>query len=165
MTLVNRLGGDRTVLLGIFGFSILALGVALLTQHQMGMMPCPWCILQRMIFVAIAAAALAGLRWRSLGFASILLLSVGGLAAGLWQYNVASESLSCALTFADRVIVSSRLDVLLPGIFEPKAGCADAKADLLGIPYEFFSMGLFASFLGDSLWRLINRYRGNRQIF
>lgn len=157
--MVNRLGVDRTVLLGIFGFSVLALGVALLTQHQMGMMPCPWCILQRMIFLAIAAAALAGMRWKAFGFTSILLLSAGGIAAALWQYNVASESLSCALTFADRVIVSSRLDVLLPGVFEPKAGCADAKADLLGIPYEFFSMGLFASFLGDSLWRLSSRIR------
>ena len=30
--------------------------VALLTQHALDMQPCPWCVLQRVIFLAIALA-------------------------------------------------------------------------------------------------------------
>ena len=42
-----------------------ALAVALLTQHAFDMQPCPWCVLQRLIFVAIALACGLGLAWRS----------------------------------------------------------------------------------------------------
>jgi disulfide bond formation protein DsbB len=33
---------------------------------------------------------------------------------------------------------------LLPEIFQPRASCADAAVKLLGLPYEFWSLGLFA---------------------
>ena len=32
-----------------------AVALALVTQHVFGMQPCPWCVLQRLIFVAISA--------------------------------------------------------------------------------------------------------------
>ena len=38
-----------------------AVALALVTQHVFGMQPCPWCVLQRLIFVAISLAALIGL--------------------------------------------------------------------------------------------------------
>ena len=42
-----------------------ALGAALVSQHVYGMQPCPWCVLQRVIFLAIAAACVIGFLWRS----------------------------------------------------------------------------------------------------
>lgn len=153
---------DRITLLGILCFSLFALTAALVSQHIFGMMPCPWCILQRMIFAAIALACVIGLKWRAVGFAGVFALALCGVATAWWQFSVASHSLSCALTFADRIITASQLDALLPSVFEPKAGCADAKVNLLGVPYEFWSMGLFISFAGDSAWRLASRLRNLR---
>ena len=36
------------------------------------------------------------------------------------------------------------LDMALPEVFAAFASCADAKTNLLGIPYAFWSLGLFA---------------------
>src|SRR5829696_2398597 len=44
--------------------ALASVGVALVSQHQFGMEPCPWCVLQRLIYIAIAVAALIGLVWR-----------------------------------------------------------------------------------------------------
>jgi len=38
--------------------SLAAVAFAVYSQHQWGMQPCPWCILQRIVFLAIAAVAL-----------------------------------------------------------------------------------------------------------
>ena len=43
------------LLLGAGAFaSLAALGAALVSQHVFGMDPCPWCVLQRLIFAVIA---------------------------------------------------------------------------------------------------------------
>jgi hypothetical protein len=34
--------------------ALAAVGAALVSQHRFGMEPCPWCVLQRLIFVGIA---------------------------------------------------------------------------------------------------------------
>ena len=52
-------------LLGAAVAPVAAVGMALFTQHVLGMMPCPWCVLQRVIFLAISLAALTGLLLRA----------------------------------------------------------------------------------------------------
>jgi protein dithiol:quinone oxidoreductase len=121
------------------------------------MEPCPWCILQRLIFVVIALAALLGLvlgRW----FAGLLVLalSLAGIAAALWQHFVAAASDSCNLTLAEKIISGLGLDGSLPEIFQPRASCADAAVKLLGLPYEFWSLALFV-LLGLLAMRLLRR--------
>ncbi len=135
----------RTALLAsIVVLSLGAVGIALGTQHLLGMEPCAWCVLQRLIFVAIALAALLG--WL-LGrvFAGILVLglSLAGMAAALWQHFVAAASESCNLTLAEKIISGLGLDGSLPEIFQPRASCADAAVRLLGVPYELWSLLLF----------------------
>lgn len=126
-----------------------AVGAALFTQVAWGMQPCPWCVLQRLIFVAIGVAALLGLGVRSLPMRRLaaglmLLLAGSGMAAALWQHFVASKSASCNLTLADRIMSATGLDRALPLVFEATANCADASAPLLGVAYEFWSLGLYA---------------------
>ena len=60
---------SRAVLAGIAGVALASVAAALLTQHVFDMQPCPWCVLQRLIFVLIALVALAGLA--ALGLASL----------------------------------------------------------------------------------------------
>ncbi len=125
-----------------------AVGAALVTQHVFGMQPCPWCVLQRLIFVSASLAALLGLLWRSpLGRRLGALLAAGlalcGVAAALWQHFVAASSASCDLTLADKVVSGIGVDAWLPEVFAAYASCADAAAKLAGVPYEFYSLTLF----------------------
>jgi protein dithiol:quinone oxidoreductase len=129
----------RAWLAAIALFALAVVGAALFTQHVWDMQPCPWCVLQRLIFVAIAAAALLGLAWPPGGAAAAIALALAGLASALWQHFVAASSESCDLTLADRIMAATGLDGRFPEVFMAMATCAEAAVDLFGLPYEFWS--------------------------
>jgi len=137
--------------------SLAAVAAALYTQHVWDMQPCPWCVLQRLIFVAIAAACLLGLALPRTGATLVLVLAGSGVASALWQHFVAASSASCDLTLADRLMSATGLDGLWPEVFMAMASCADAKVDLAGLPYEFWSLGLFVALAAAALWLLRRR--------
>ena len=151
----RRLGGVALACLA-------AVALALVTQHGFDMQPCPWCVLQRLIFVAIALVCGVGLLWRStvgrrVAAALALLLALCGVAAALWQHFRAAASASCNLTLADRIVSGwLQLDSLLPDVFAPRASCADAAVNLLGVPYDFWSLALFG-LIALALLRLLRR--------
>jgi disulfide bond formation protein DsbB len=124
-----------------------AVALALVSQHAFDMQPCPWCVLQRLVFVVIALVALLGLALRGLArrlaAGAIVALALAGGAAAVWQNRVAAKSESCNLTLADRIVSGLQLDAWLPEVFQPRASCIDAAVDLLGLPYELWSLGLF----------------------
>ena len=141
---------SRAVLSALALVCLAAIGLALVSQHVYDMQPCPWCVLQRAIFAAIALVCLPGLAlaagWaRRLSGALALVLAGAGLAAALWQHFVAAATSSCKLTLADRIVSGLGLDAWAPEVFAPRASCADAAVDLLGLPYEFWSAGLFVA--------------------
>jgi disulfide bond formation protein DsbB len=122
------------------------IAAALVAQHVYDMRPCPWCILQRVIFVVIAAvcllaAAVAALRKPLTALA--LVFAGLGIASAVWQHVVAAGQASCNLTLADRIIQALGLETLLPSMFQVTASCAEA-AVLLGLPFEYWSLALFA---------------------
>lgn len=123
-------------------------GLALFAQHLLGHEPCPWCILQRVVFVAMALVALAATQLRRpfgqrLALLALMALAVCGMAAALWQHFVAAASQTCNLTLADKIIHGLLLDTYLPEVFEPRASCADAIFYFLGVPYEIWSLVLY----------------------
>jgi protein dithiol:quinone oxidoreductase len=125
-----------------------AVAAALVSQHVFDMLPCPWCVLQRVIFVAIALVALIG--WavrasapRRVAAGLMFVLAGCGIASALWQHFVAASSVSCNLTLADRIVSTLGLDAALPQVFAAWASCADAAVKLLGLPYEFYSLALY----------------------
>ena len=132
--------------------AVLAFGAviaALVSQHAFGMEPCPWCVLQRLLFLAIGVFALLGLVWRGAAGSRVagtfaLLLAAAGVAAALWQQFVAAKSASCNLTLADRIMTATGLDAMLPSVFEARASCADAAVDLLHVPYAYWAAVAFA---------------------
>ena len=148
----------------IAAISIAAVAVALVTQHVFDMQPCPWCVLQRLIFLLVAIAALLGVAWRSAtgqraAAVGVIVTADLGVAAAVWQHFVAAESASCNLTLADRIMSATTLDARLPEVFAAYASCADAKVNLLGLPYEFWSLGLFAALSAAGTWLLVKRLR------
>ena len=137
-------------LAGIALACLAAVAAALVSQHVFDMQPCPWCVLQRVIFLAVAIACVIGLLWRSrlgrrVGASLGLVLALCGVAAALWQHFKAAASASCNLTLADKIVSRwLQLDQVLPDVFEARASCADAAVSLLGVPYDFWSLALFA---------------------
>lgn len=131
------------MLAGMAVLSIAAVGAALVSQHVYGMEPCPWCILQRVIFLAIALVCVVGFVSTRIAGGLALLLSLCGIGAALWQHFKAAASSSCALTVADQIVMAMKLDSLWPDVFLARASCADAAVNLVGVPYEFWSLALF----------------------
>lgn len=159
-------GISPTVLLaGVALVCIGAVAAALVSQHVFDMQPCPWCVLQRVIYLAIALACGIGLLWRGrigrlVSTTLALLLAVSGIAAALWQHFQAAASASCNLTLADKIVSGwLQLDSLLPDVFSPRASCADAAVNLLGVPYDFWSLALFIAIDGVLTLALITTLR------
>lgn len=126
--------------------------IALVAQHGFNVKPCPWCVMQRAIFLLLGAVA--GLGWllkgsaalRKISLGGVLLLSLAGLASAYYQHEVASKLASCDMTLADRIVTALDLETLWPDVFMITASCAEAAAyRLLGLPYELWSGLLFAA--------------------
>ena len=136
---------------------------ALFSQHVLGMMPCAWCILQRMICLAIALVCLLGWAARArpaalrTAAALALALAVGGVVAAWYQHTVAANLFSCDRTFADVVVTGSGLDALAPSVFGIYATCADSATTLLGVRYELWTLALFVVLAVMSVLALVRR--------
>ena len=135
----------------LFAFTCAAaLAAALVSQHVFEMQPCPWCVLQRLIFVLIGFVAAAGAlatgptAWR-VSAALVVALGLAGIATALWHQFVAASAVSCDLTLADRIMSATGLDMALPQVFAAFASCADAKANLFGVPYPLWSLALYTA--------------------
>lgn len=125
-----------------------AVAAALISQHRFGMQPCPWCIVQRLAYLLVGllailslAATQTSLRARAPLFVAAI-AAVSGFAAAMYQHFVAAESSSCAFTAADKFVMATGLDELLPSVFKATAACDQANAPLLGIPYSLWSAAL-----------------------
>lgn len=131
--------------------SFAGVAVALIAQHQFGVKPCPWCVLQRGIFLLIGTFSLLG--WlvhakrtlRQAALVAVLLLCVAGVTAAVFQHEVASQTATCAMGLADKIVTALGLEELWPSVFMITANCAEAAAyRLIGLPYEVWSGLLFA---------------------
>ena len=146
------------ILFGIVA-PLAAVGLALVSQYYYDMQPCPWCVLQRVIYLAVALASIIALAQRQIGAVLALLLSLCGAAAALWQHFVAAASASCKLTMGDRIVSAIGLNTALPDVFEARASCADAAVKVLGVPYEVWSLLLFAALAVSAVMLLRKRRR------
>jgi disulfide bond formation protein DsbB len=139
---------QRRWLLAMAGLCIAAVALALVGQYGFDMRPCPWCILQRLIFVVIALLCLLGAAGSSGAVQRpaaglVLVFALLGGAAALYQHFVAAKSVSCNLTLADKIITALQLESLMPSLFQITGSCAEGAVSVLGVPFEFWSLALF----------------------
>jgi protein dithiol:quinone oxidoreductase len=143
---------------------IASVAAALVAQHGFDMQPCPWCILQRVIFLLIAlvcgvAALVASPRVRITFSGAALVLALSGVASAMFQHQVAAKSASCNLTLADKIITALGLESVAPALFGVTANCADAAVDLLGVPFEFWSLAMYVLIGAIAVWTLASLAR------
>ncbi|AZY49105.1 disulfide bond formation protein B [Bordetella avium] len=152
----------RRLLLLIALFCFGAVGLALISQYAFDMAPCAWCVMQRMIYLAMGLIALfAAVGSPALARVGALLaaiLSACGIAAAWYQYSVAAKMLSCDQTFADRFVNGTGLDAAVPSVFGIFATCMDAMVSVLGIEYAIWSLALFVILLILALFALFKRH-------
>jgi len=135
-----------------------SLGTALFAQHVMGMLPCPWCVVQRMIMLASMGCMLLVIGSLRVPVALVLpllanlVLQGAGIAAAGYQFLVASRSESCDLGLADRILMASGLEQAWPWMFAASTSCAEAaSATLFGVPFSLLAVGFFVVGLGLAL--------------
>jgi disulfide bond formation protein DsbB len=149
---------ERQVLLGVAVAAIAAVAAALVSQHVFKMMPCPWCVFQRLLFLLVALFAILGAFTGGLvrrgGIVLALASGVAGIAAALWQQLHAVNEFSCNQTLADQIIGALHLDSTFPNVFMAFASCSEANVKLLGIPYGAWAGVLFAILGYVLLWTL-----------
>ena len=160
--------GSKMARRGLAGLGALAFagfGAALFFQHAMGMQPCAWCILQRMVLLCLGTCAwifalAPGKALQIAGYVGVALLGGAGVWAAASQAAAASSQASCMVSWAEKAIVWTGLDMSLPQAFEPTASCAEAKAVLAGLPFEWVTMGMFGAFALAGLacaWKVARR--------
>lgn len=140
-------------------------GAALVSQYAFHMPPCAWCVLQRLIFLVIAAVSALALCLRQSTIRAalggvIFLLAGSGIASALYQHFVAAHSMSCRTSLAEKIVSGTlHLDALLPSIFEIRVACGAGATTLLGVPYEFWSLTGFALLMAAAAWTAMQRKR------
>lgn len=170
MPVLLRFTRVRPLFALIFVFALSCLATALFAQHVLGMMPCAWCVFQRLILLSCLLFALLGLASTTsrsnlpvyLGATLLLGSSLAGIAAAWHQYTVAAHAFSCAQTFADKTIQTLGLEQALPALFGIYATCADAQVKLLGLDFALWALLMF-SLIGVAtliiFWRLLSGSR------
>jgi disulfide bond formation protein DsbB len=135
-----------------------SLGLALYSQHSLGMMPCPWCVIQRLLMLLSLALSFLMLSSIRLPIAMLvpalahLLLQLAGMAASMYQALVASHDSQCAMGLADRLLMASGLEQSWPWMFAASSSCAEAaNASLFGLSFPWLGFGLFSIGVVQSL--------------
>ncbi len=133
------------ILVGVLALG--AVGLAAIAQYAFDMQPCPWCVLQRLIYIVVGVLALLGALLantpRRIAVGLALLGAVWGVGTALYQQLHAVNEASCDLSMAERFINWLQLDRLVPQLFIAYASCADAAVSVLGIPFAVWSCMLY----------------------
>ena len=139
----------RYPLLAIAAAAFALIGAALYLQHVEQLYPCPLCILQRYLFIAIGVFALAGaimkkpLAPTALACASAL----GGLGVvGRHLWVIAHPEVSCGADPLAVAINSLPTATFMPWLFNADGLCGDPTGDILGLSVPQWSAVWFVIF-------------------
>lgn len=149
--------------------AIAAVAAAVTAQYVFDMQPCPWCVLQRFIYLVVAVLALAGALLssaaRRVAIGLALLGALSGIASALWQQLAAVNENSCDLSLAERITTGLHLDRLLPQLFIAYASCADAAVSVLHIPFAVWSCAMYVILALLLAWTLRTSMKAARSSF
>jgi len=151
----------RTVFTAIFVIAAALVAFAIFyLQEEVGLDPCPMCILSRYAFIAIAAVALAGAIHGPRGLAAkvysglVALLAVAGIGVSvrhsyLQHFPPAVESCGTDLEFLLNTLPFTQA---LPKIFAGSGSCSKVDWKLAGLSIPEWAGVWFAVFAVAALW-------------
>ena len=146
-----------------------AVATAVVAQYMFDMQPCPWCVLQRFIYIVVAVLALAGAflsnRARRVAIVLALVGTLSGIASALYQQLHAVNEASCDLSLAERITTALHLDRMLPQLFIAYASCADAAVSVLHVPFAVWSCAMYVILALLLAWTLRASMRTARSSF
>ena len=116
------------------------------------MQPCPLCILQRYVYMAIAvvalpAAAIGPNRLLAMLVAVVLnVLATLGAGLALWQVTKGDTMTSCDTDLVGQIVYALPMRAWWPEFLAAYGGCADKVPPIFGISVPLWSMFWFAGF-------------------
>ncbi|UVW30482.1 disulfide bond formation protein B [Massilia sp. H6] len=127
---------SRQILFAISSICFALIAVALYLQHIEQMQPCPLCVIQRYMFLAVGVASLVSAISGKIREGTVLALmaALGGLyAVGKHLYVIANPGFSCGIdpmeTFLNKIPTAE----YLPWLFRADGLCAGATDSVLGL--------------------------------
>lgn len=141
------------------------LGFAIYLQEEVGLEPCPMCILQRYAFTALALVALAGaihgprrLPLKIYGVLLILLAIAGGGVAARQSYiqHYPPVVSSCG-TDLEFLVNTFPISQALPKIFAGSGDCAAVHWRLLGLSIAEWALVWFVLIVVFTIWFAFRR--------
>lgn len=130
------------------------LGSAYFLQYGPGQQqPCPLCILQRYVYIAVGAVALAAAavgpkRIGSMVTAGVL-CAFNAIGAGLaiWQVTKGDTMTSCDTDLVGQIVYALPMRSWWPEFLAAYGGCADKVPPILGVSVPLWSFLWFAVFV------------------
>jgi disulfide bond formation protein DsbB len=166
--MLNRLP-SRAIFAAIFVACASLIGFGLVLQHEVGLEPCPMCILQRYAFVMIGTVALiaaihgpvrVGVQLYSFLIAALAV--AGGSVSvrqSLLQRFPAPEPAKCMAGDLDFILGNFPLAQALPKIFQGTGDCAKVEWSLFGLSIAEWALVWFALFIATAVWLAVFRKR------
>ena len=154
------------VLVLVAVLAMASVAAAVIAQYVFDMQPCPWCVLQRFIYLVVAVLALVGAflanRARRVAILLALVGALCGVASALYQQLHAVNENSCDLSLAERITTALHLDRLLPQLFIAYASCADAAVSVLHVPFAVWSCVMYVILALLLAWSLSTAWKATR---
>jgi disulfide bond formation protein DsbB len=156
----------RWIFAAIFAATAMLIAFAMYLQHELGLEPCPMCILQRYLFMAIAAVALLAaihapkcIGLKAYGALVALFALVGGGTAVRHSYlqRFPDESTSCMGTDLEFLINNFPLAQALPKIFAGTGECAKVQWRFLWLSIPEWALVWFVILAAVALWASFKR--------
>lgn len=155
---------QKAYLLGFLAtVSLLLMGLYL--QYQMGLEPCPLCIMQRVVFMAIGIICLFGFIIKSNWFQKLasgimfLLAAIGAGIAGrqVWLQSLPADQVPVCGPGFDYMINNFPLGKALSMILTGSGECAEVQWRFLGLSIPGWSLVMFTGFMLAALYILFSK--------
>ncbi len=151
---------SRTILLTTAAACLLLIAAALYLQHAKDMLPCPLCVIQRYLFLAVAIGSLIGAFGRKpkAGAAIGLAAAIGGLGVvGKHLYVLAHPGFSCGIDPMETVLNKIPTATYLPWLFQADGLCENATDAIFGLSVPQWSAAWFVILAATMIWVLVRR--------
>ncbi len=144
----------------IFVMCAVLLGIGVYLQEEVGLEPCPMCIIQRYAFTAIGLVALVAaiqgpgrVALKVYGALLLVLAIAGGGVAARQSYiqHYPPPAVSCGADL-EFLVNSFPLGEALPKIFQGTGDCAAVKWRLLGLSIAEWALVWFVIFAAFTVW-------------